>query len=368
MAENLAAKYEGELPVRVFDPTCGAGSLLIAIASKFPILGGFSETLKHWGRYLAGCDIHQEFVDATHLRIALLALRRGARAGRPPSLSQIRKLLPRIYRADACNEKKAFNWAKLILLNPPFNRTIPQKARTWCTGRTSNAALIFEHCVSNCNENTRILSILPEVLRSGSLYDEWRRVIAKNVSVNSIESQGIFDSKTDIDVFILDVNVTADSKDQTEWCELRTRGSRLEQFFHLSVGPVVPFRLDNRGPDLPFIHARVTKPWCELKNLSETVKFSGTTFRGPFVVIRRTSRPGDQHRTVASIVTSPANIAVENHLIICKPLDGKVSTCRKLLQELKKPYVNEWLNSKLRCRHLTVRILKQLPLKWNDHE
>jgi len=96
--------------------------------------------------------------------------------------------------------------------------------------------------------------------------------------------------------------------------------------------------------------------------ISEHRPFSGPAFNPPFVVIRRTSRPGDKFRAVGTAILGAKPVAVENHLIACTPKDGSVETCRVLLRQLRKPETNDFLNRTIRCRHLTVSSVKHLPL------
>lgn len=67
-------------------------------------------------------------------------------------------------------------------------------------------------------------------------------------------------------------------------------------------------------------------------------------------------------RVLATLVALDGPVAVENHLIVLKPKDGRYSTCRWLLKALKSPAVTEWLDIRIRCRHLTVGALGEVPL------
>jgi hypothetical protein len=130
------------------------------------------------------------------------------------------------------------------------------------------------------------------------------------------------------------------------------------------VGAVVPFRLSNRGQWRPFIQARDLPSWQAVTDIVQHRRFEGTTFCPPFVVVRRTSRPDDKSRAVATIVQSKRRIAVENHLLVLTPKDKTLRTCKQLMKLLGKRSTNEILNSRIRCRHLTVGALADLP--WSD--
>jgi hypothetical protein len=52
---------------------------------------------------------------------------------------------------------------------------------------------------------------------------------------------------------------------------------------------------------------------------------------------------------------------VENHLIVLRPKDGTIGACREVLGILKDERTTRWLNERIRCRHLTVAALDELP-------
>ena len=60
-----------------FDPTCGVGDLLLAIARRMKVGSTASGTLALWGNQLIGCDISSVFVRATRARLAILAMQRA---------------------------------------------------------------------------------------------------------------------------------------------------------------------------------------------------------------------------------------------------------------------------------------------------
>jgi hypothetical protein len=54
-------------------------------------------------------------------------------------------------------------------------------------------------------------------------------------------------------------------------------------------------------------------------------------------------------------------VAIENHLLVLRPKDDSPKTCEELLGLLSLQRTNEWLNRRIRCRHLTVGALADLP-------
>ena len=124
---------------------------------------------------------------------------------------------------------------------------------------------------------------------------------------------------------------------------------------------MVPHRHAEAGPLVAYVHARSLPPWTECTKIAENRKFTGRLFQPPFVTVRRTSRPGDKKRAVASLVLSDEPVAVENHLLVLLPRDGTASTCKQLLARLRSAKTDDWINRRLRCRHLTTAVLTDMP-------
>jgi hypothetical protein len=66
-------------------------------------------------------------------------------------------------------------------------------------------------------------------------------------------------------------------------------------------------------------------------------------------------------RCIGTLVTGKRPIAVENHLLVALPRDKKVGTCKELLQVLKQDSTSNWMNERIRCRHLTMGSVGDLP-------
>ena len=165
-------------------------------------------------------------------------------------------------------------------------------------------------------------------------------------------------------MFILVVTKGAPAKPIARrwWKTKRKRqNSSVADFFDVHVGSVVPHRHGKVGHSYPYIHARSAPAWVRMNRIAEERRFKGTTFTTPFVVIRRTSRPEDEFRAVATLITHPGSVAVENHLIVCRPKDGTIKECEKLIRLLKTKETNALLNERIRCRHLTVPAIRDLP-------
>ena len=144
---------------------------------------------------------------------------------------------------------------------------------------------------------------------------------------------------------------------------------KVSDFFHLNVGRVVPHR-DLEAPELPsypYFDVQHTPSWQTITVGEDKEKrhFRGTTFKPPFVLIRRNSRAKDAIRAVGTIVVlkrgAPVSVAVENHLMVARPISGKVEDCEALLELLRLPQTNQWLDKRIRCRHLTVGAVNDIP-------
>ena len=365
---TLATKLATKLDINeynqqvIFDPTCGAGDLLMAVAKRLPIADTFRQTIDTWGEILTGCDIVPEFVRLAKARLVLLAAKRCRIRLRNPKVD-LSATFPLIVKSDFLDHSLLANNADSVIMNPPYGYTNAPSECEWAQGRVSAAALFTERTIQHSRDGTRVLAVLPEVLRSGSRYRYWRRSLKVLGTIRSERSLGLFDRWADVDVYLLDFTknlrnhypYTAD----TQQCKSRFGG--VGKRFSIHVGAVVPHRHPEEGVKLPYIHARSLPPWCEVHTIDETRRFNGRVFRPPFVVVRRTSRPDSGKRAVATLVLCNQDVAIENHLIVMIPKDGNVETCRALLKRLRADRTDCWINSRLRCRHLTTVVLAEMP-------
>jgi hypothetical protein len=133
--------------------------------------------------------------------------------------------------------------------------------------------------------------------------------------------------------------------------------------FAVWIGPVVDNRDEYAGNSYPFATARDLPRRGTIGMPERTRQFSGRVFSPPFVVIRRTSRPSDGAETRASgvLISGLGSVAVDNHLIVLCPRDGKENTCEELLRVLNSESTTKFLDQRLRCRHLTAGAVKEIP-------
>ena len=360
------AEFRARTPLVVLDPACGAGDLLLSAARRLPLGRNLEQTIAQWGQILHGRDLQPQFVVAARARLLILARHRH-RAFASGDITWS-SAFPNIRTGDALRDGTLYARADFTLLNPSFAPVLALDDCSWAAGKVNSAALFLERAATRVRDGSRILAILPEVLRTGSRYAKWRRLISDYAKIQAIEPAGLFDNSADVDVFILVLQkrVAKPSVISKAWLPDECRvGSKLQDHFTVAVGPVVPYREPRTGPSRRYIHPRNVRPWQEVRRVSETRRFSGTVFNPPFVAIRRTSRPGDKLRAVGTLILGAEPVAVENHLIVCTPKDGSVETCRHLLQVLKHPRTTTFLNLRICCRHLTVGSVRGLP--WHPH-
>ncbi len=345
-----------------YDPSCGMGDLLLAVAKLLPLGKTLKQTLRNWGRRIAGTDLHEEFVRAAKTRLMILARQRHG-ANNTLNTSTV-DYFPNICVANGLLERRLFRRSTHLLMNPPFGVVVAPLGCDWAGGRITEAATFIITALERARPGTEVLAILPEVLRSGSFSLHWRNKVSELAEVHLVRPYGIFDESADVDVFLLRLVRRSPKSKKTilRWPQTRQRAlTTVASSFTVHVGRVVPHRDKKAGPRYAYIHPRCIPTWKVIKRLTESRKHKGRVYTPPFVVVRRTSRPGHPYRATATIISGKRSVAVENHLIVCEPKDKKLATCKKLMRQLKTEAVNEHLNARIRCRHLTVGAVADIP-------
>lgn len=343
----------------VLDPTCGAGNLLIECSRLLNVKKTLSQTLMSWGAVLRGYDIHTQFIEAAKVRIVLEALSRGTKLD--CDLNQALSYLKEIKVVDALNvTAKELEDVTHVLMNPPFTSCSGPSRDFWNKTNVNLAGVIFDLYVRLLPKKCKVSAILPDVLRSGTRYAPWREFIQKNMKM-TISIYGAFNTKTNVDVFILNGTVE-DSCQKVSWYEESISKNILSNLYDVCIGPLVAYRDPEDGPLYPYIYVKNASPWAIVSNFTDSRRYLGRAIQGPFVVVRRTSSPSQKYRMIGTIINTKDLVAVENHLIVIKPKDGKFSSCDKLLEFFKTKEANEFLNNRIRCRHLTVSAIKSLVL------
>lgn len=365
LGSRLLACASGISKTSVFyDPTCGMGDLLIAAARKLPLGKTLADTLAQWGRQLTGTDLHLEFIEGTTTRLVLLARQRHKTDEKLESSPA--DFFPNIRVADGLNQKALFANATHLLLNPPFGQVAAPAGCSWAGGRITEAASFVITALERTKIGTEMLAILPEVLRSGSFSEHWRKRVNQLAEIHLVEPYGIFDDNADVDVFLLRLARRSETHNPAAHLWTSTAASStptVADFFDVHVGRVVPHRDEESGPLLCYIHPRNIATWVEVTQISEKRRHEGLAYKPPFVVLRRTSRPGHPYRAAATVILGTKPVAVENHLIVCEPHDKSADTCRALMKQLHTQRVNEFLDQRIRCRHLTVGAVAAIPVR-----
>ncbi len=348
----------------VLDPACGAGDLLLAAAKALPI-GTDSETaLDSWSRQIHGRDLRPSFVEAARLRLTLLARREDARCRQVDATDEF----PHLRAKCGLSDEESLSRATHIVLNPPFTKVTAPEHIAWARGGVNNAAIFLDSCIAHASAGARIVAILPDVLRSGWRYRSWRQAVLSRCDLQYVGLGDQFDAHADVNVFVLSLTVRSTlrvrSPSCSAWKSPRRPERTLRDAFDISVGPVVDYRDPHRGRWHPFVHAKTLTPWGTIKEVDEHRRFAGRLVAPPFVAVKRTSRPDDAKRAVGSVVNTGVPVAVENHVIVLSPHDGTLRTCRRLLTLLAKEETTDRLNRAIRCRHLTIGALADLP--WSD--
>jgi hypothetical protein len=363
LARRLVAAHASDIRngASVSDPACGLGDLLLAAAGYLPIRATLAETLAAWGEQLRGRDVHDELVTTAKIRLYLLALARGASPGPAPEPGDA---FPLLTREDFLQGEET-DEAQVVLLNPPYGRVQAPATVEWATGSVSAAAIFTERALERLAPDARLSAILPDVLRSGTRYEAWRARIESIVRPESIRLVGQFDAATDVDVFLLRARRDQTGRRASWWQPPALSQAHVKDFFDVSVGSVVPHRHPDVGPSVAYVHSRLLPSTGVHRTGDARRGFSGRTVSAPFVAIRRTSRPARHGpRLVTTIVVGDEPIAVENHLLVARPLDGTLTACSKLVAILRSDVTSDWLDQRIRCRHLTVGAVQALP--WSE--
>lgn len=361
LAARLLGDIQFESDAFIYDPTVGAADLLLAAARRLPLGKSLRDTLNEWGQCLAGTDLQPEFIEAARLRLALLARQRHGDGQKIPT--NLAVFFPHIRCANGLEQKRLFSRATHLLMNPPYGLTTAPAGCNWAGGRISEAALFIARALEQIRSGTRLLAVLPDVLRSGSFQQRWRERVSDLAEIHSVERYGIFDDIADVDVFLLDLRRrTGESEDTRRWpVPTETCGTTLADYFDVHVGRVVPHRDEETGPLRRYIHPRNIPVWAEVTRIDEKRRHP-LAYQPPFVVLRRTSRPGHPYRAAATVILGIGPVAVENHLIVCEPRDQSPDTCRELMRQLQTQRVNDFLDQRISCRHLTVGSVKEIPV------
>lgn len=348
------------LTSKVLDPTCGVGNLLIEVTRKLKIKKTLTSTLKFWGSVLYGYDIHESFIEAAKLRIIIEALSRGSKNN--CDLEEAMNYLDNIQTRDALllTEHELTEITHTVM-NPPFTVWPSPQEEFWKKGKVNAAGIIFNKYLNILPNNCVISAILPDVLRSGSRYTDFRIAVDGKIT-GTCDIWGAFNKKTLVDVFLLYGVKNNQNLKKISWFKEESSLQTISDGYDVCVGPLVAYRTPEEGDLHPYFHMRNTLSWETITSISEKRRFTGKVIPSPFILVKRTSSASDRQRVKATIINISEASAIENHMIVIKPKSGKLSDCKALLKVLKSNKTNDFLNDRIRLRHLTVSAIKEIPL------
>ncbi|ELR8553923.1 N-6 DNA methylase, partial [Vibrio vulnificus] len=260
----------------VLDPTCGAGNLLIEASRQLGVKSTLSETLLVWGQVLHGFDLHLHFVEATRLRIVIEALNRGVE--QDCDLDEAFELLPHIYVRDALDIiQQDLEHVTHVLMNPPFTIWPSPKENYWKEGKVNAAGIVFDKYLRVLPEHSYISAILPDVLRSGSRYNEFRQFTSASMQAE-IKIWGRFNNKTDVDVFLLS-GVVGENYQAAVWHNAENAESTIADLFSVRTGPLVAYRDPEEGPEYPYFYPKICPQWKLVREATEKRRFTGKVLK-----------------------------------------------------------------------------------------
>lgn len=316
----------------IVDPACGAGDLLLPALTR-------ANAYKLRNVVIRACDVDPHFTRIAAPRLLAADVK---------SICAVEA-----FTRDFLEDCSTLSDATHVVMNPPFIRT--DSVESWGKGTVNLAARFITKALAVMSRGSRLLALLPDVLRSGSRYETWREEVASSSTVAAVKPLGVFDEQTDVHVFRLEV-IVGTSERSAPWLPTHDSLENVGSHCNVRVGPVVPHRDPEEGRLVDFLTARSLSA-----GTSNRRRFRGRLEQGPMVLVNRTSRPGESPRVRARLWTNSKPVAVENHLLVLTPTDGRLETCHELLNVLKHPSTARFLDERIRCRHLTVRAIKEIP-------
>lgn len=350
---------------RFVDPSCGIGDLLVEVARHLPLGPTLTHTVTSWSRQFHGMDLHGPLAQMAWYRLQALAMRRHGVPG-PASLG-LRFTGADFVAGDALAQPWQLRAGDCILMNPPFH-AVASPAWTRCTGgRVSAAALFLERALTDAPNGATIVALVPEALRSGTRFAKLRDFMRRRGRVHQFTACGRFSHEADIDVAVVSVTIGPAQEGRGEVPAVsQSAATRLCDVAQINVGSIVPHRDPKTRTSRLYLDVEGAPIWKEAE-VTRKARFVGKVVQPPFVVVRRTSSPGDKERARATLIRGDTPVMVENHLLVLTPRKQTLKACRELMVSLADPRTTHWLNQMLRCRHLTVRVMNELPL-WTRAE
>lgn len=348
---------------RFIDPSAGTGDLLLAVCRQLPLAKDVKSTIAQWSQRIGAHELRTSFLRIAWKRIVALALLRHAENGIDGGRLSNLKLPTSFTAGDTLRAPIAIAADQCLVMNPPFQQISAPRHSQVGAGLVSAAALHIEHVTAAMAPGAGLVALLPDVLRSGSRYRRFRELVESRATIESFEPLGRFGPSADVDVALL-IARAGRVPQASPICVAPNGQASVGHHFAVRVGPVVPHRTKRQGAAHPYLSAGTAPRFGRVVRSSDKHRFNSSPIEGPMVVVRRTSSPKDRARAVPTVVLPKGPFYVENHLLVCKPLSGRQEDCELLMARLSDPRTNDWLNHRIRCRHLTVSAICDLP--WWD--
>lgn len=348
---------------RILDPACGIGDLLLAAARRLPIADTVNETLDEWCQRLVGQDLHGPLLAMAWHRLQALAVQRVGDRGGVPILDPA--MPPSFMVGNALARPWALRAGDAIVMNPPFQAIAAPKGTVNSAGKVTAALPFLERAFRDAPPGVHVAALVPEVLRSGSRYARLREWMNERSATFHFEAKGLFSKEANIDVALLVALTRASTAPRPIAARANARAlprqETLGERCRVTIGAVVPHRTKVSGPQRPYLDVGGAPAWGEVWP-ARVEAFDAVAHRPPFVVVRRTSGPKDRQRIRATLVRGKHPVTVENHLVVLIPRARTIAACNDLMAVLARPATQEWINGRIRCRHLTVSALRELPV------
>ncbi len=129
--------------MKLIDPACGAGNLLIACAQYLPTGKNLMETLDIWSERIFGCDLHLQFVRAAQLRLMLLAASLHMEESKAITLPQPAAIFKGLQVGSIFSFAPLIEKADCVIVNPSFGYTSAPDGCQWAAGKIKMAGLFF---------------------------------------------------------------------------------------------------------------------------------------------------------------------------------------------------------------------------------
>ena len=144
-----------------------------------------AETLEAWGRQLFGLDLYPEFIRAARARLVLAAALRG-RWDATLGLTDIESWFPGIRVGNGLAIPEDLGGVTHVVLIRHLTLSRHRKGLSGPVGKFRQQPYLSITCWPRGGNETNIAAILPDVLRSGTRYANWRVHVSRQAILRSV--------------------------------------------------------------------------------------------------------------------------------------------------------------------------------------